>query len=318
MDKHYKTVSVLIAVFEPNLVWFGQLLRSIQRQSFQDYEVLIMDDGSVQVEYADIVKTVDQVFGKQKRVSVMRSDRNEGSDKTFEKLVLLAHGEFVAFCDQDDIWETQKLWRLVAKIRRSGAVLAYSDMSVMNQNGRLVYPSLRSLRVCLNYVSGSHLTAMYVMENCTASCSMLVRREYVQRAMPFYEGVYCDQWICALAAAFGTVAFVDLPLVRYRRHSDNQTGTLRQIQSRQDYYDKRVLPAYGLVLEMKKRGIHYKYETDIQAFVRARKNMDIPRIWKYRKYNKKYAYFDIFMFCMPKSLVRWLFKILQSKGRASG
>lgn len=76
----------------------------------------------------------------------------------------------------------------------------------------------------------------------------------MQRAMPFYEGVYCDQWICALAAAFGTVAFVDLPLVRYRRHSDNQTGTLRQIQSRQDYYDKRVLPAYGLVLEMKKEG----------------------------------------------------------------
>lgn len=318
MEKNRKAVSVLIAVYEPNLKWFGQLLRSIRSQSFQDFEVLIMDDGSVHVSYEDIKKNVSRVFGSSSYVTVFRSSRNEGSNKTFEKLARLAGGEYVAFCDQDDIWEKEKLQMLVAEIRHRKAVIAYSDMSVIDQNGHMLYSSLRSLRIHMEFVSGRNLSAKYVMDNCTASCSMLVRTEAVRKAMPFFDGTYCDQWICAVAAADGAITFVDLPLVRYRRHDRNQTGTLSSIHSRQDYYDRRVLPACGLVKEMKKRGIHYKYEADIQAFAKARKKKDISGIWKYRRFNRKYAYFDILILCLPDWAAGMLFRIFayRRKGRA--
>lgn len=311
IGKQHNVVSILVALFEPNLVWLEQLLWSIRRQTYQNYEMLFMDDGSRQVKYAEIENTIRKVFGKRAGVVLKRSVHNQGSNKTFEKLAVLAEGEYLAFCDQDDIWEVDKLQRLVNEIRQKDAVLAYSDMSVIDEYGRMVYPGLRHMRINLKYVSGRDLTAKYIMDNCTAACSMLVRKDAVLRAVPFYEGTYCDQWICASAAADGTIAFVDLPLVRYRRHGGNQTGTLRHIDSRQNYYNRRILSACSMVLELKKRGIHYKYEAEIEAFVSARKRKDILGIWKYRKCSRKYAYFDILILCLPDRLVKRMLKILQ-------
>lgn len=310
MQKRHPAVSILIAVYHPNFRWLKQLLESIKKQTFQDYEVLIMDDGSGPDSFGCLSMVLQQVFGSCRNIKLKQSIKNEGSNKTFEKLVRCAAGDYIAFCDQDDIWEAEKLQQLVDAVTRNHAVLVYSDMSVIDQDGVMLYPSLRGMRKRLKFVSGRNQTARYLIENCTAACSMLVRRKIVLQTLPFYMGVYCDQWICAMAAAAGSIVFVDAPLVKYRRHGKNQTGMLGRIGNWQEYYEQRILPAYGLVEELKKRGVHYKYESAAEAFVKARMEKDILGIWKYRRLCIKYAYFDICMICMPNALsqklLHWL------------
>lgn len=296
-------VSILIAVYQPDFVWLRELLVSILRQRFQDFEVLLMDDGSGQAVFWKTCELAKEVFGTKYKVKLLQSVDNEGSDRTFEKLAGVAAGKYLAFCDQDDIWEPDKLELLVKTLRKTSAKLVYSDMSVIDANGKKIYKSLRRMRRCLRFASGGGLTARYIMDNCTAACSMLVCREMVQRAMPFYKGAFCDQWIAACSAAYGKIVFVDKPLVRYRRHGKNQTGTLYGIRTRQDYIQKRILPACGFVQELKRRGIHYPREREIQTFVLARKQGNAAAIFRYRKCSRKYAYFDLLMLWLPDAVI---------------
>ncbi len=308
------TVSVLVALYNPNLKWLEELLHSIQRQTYVPYEVLLMDDGSRPELFPEILKVIEKVMDRQKQAFVYRNSQNEGSNRTFEKLVLLAKGAYIAFCDQDDIWEKDKLEKLVEAVRKENAVLSYSDLSVMDEDGNIWCQSLRRLRKGLRFVHGNDKTTAYLAENCSLGCSMLARTDLVKRSIPFSRYTYCDQWVAAYLSAYGRIAFVNKPLVRYRRHGANQTGTLMQIQNKRDYYKKRVLPMVRLTQELKNRGITYWQQQEAQAFGKARKNKDIRGIWKYRRINRKYAYFDILMILMPDAAVRVLFSIIKNSG----
>lgn len=292
-------ISVLAAVYNPNLEWLRQQLASIHRQTFPAFEVILMDDASDAAAFGRIQEITAESFGRQKRVFVHRSSRNEGSNRTFEKLVQAAAGNYLAFCDQDDIWEAGKLEKLAEAVKKEHAVMAYSDMSVINAKGRRICPSLRGLRKGISYVQGDFQTAGFLADNCAAGCSMLVRADLARRALPFDGHVYCDQWVAACVSAYGRTVFVDQPLVRYRRHGTNQTGSLQGIESRRDYYEKRVLPMCRLVEGLKNRGIHYPQEEQMAAFAAARRERNVWEIFRYRAWNKKYAYFDILMICLP-------------------
>lgn len=306
-------ISVLVAVYQPNAAWLEQQLVSVSRQTFPVYEVIIMDDSAD----ADVFRTLQKIAARSlfdmPRVSVCQSSRREGSNRTFEKLVRMANGNYLAFCDQDDIWEPQKLEMLVKAIQKEGAVMAYSDMSVIDEHGVPVFQSLRKMRRGLSYVNGSNTAAKYVAENCTAGCSMLVRADLAKQAVPFCSCTYCDQWIALYAAACGRVAFVRQPLVRYRRHGGNQTGRLRGVCSKQDYYKKRVVPMYGLICEIKRRGIHFEQEKQVAAFTKARLCRKMTGIFRYRKCSRKYAYFDLLLLFLPDALADRLFHMLQGK-----
>lgn len=311
-------ISVLIAVYHPKMAWLQQLFESIDQQTFAASEIIIMDDGSDSETLEKIQKMVSSSFRRQKRVSLHHSSRNEGSNQTFEKLVLMAKGDYIAFCDQDDVWEKEKLAALAEAVRKEHAVMAYSDMSVIDEHNRQVYASMRKMRKCLNYAHGNNTTVNYLADNCTPGCSMIVRTDLARNAVPFCRHTYCDQWVAAYVSAFGSVAFVDTPLVRYRRHGRNQTGVFSQIRNKQDYYDKRVLPMCRLVEEIRRRGIHFRQEDEAAAFAQARRYKDVRGIWKYRKCNKKYAYFDLLMICLPDKPAEAVLRMLRSSRHRCG
>lgn len=309
-------ISVLIAVYQPRIEWLRQLFSSVEQQTFTAYEIIIMDDGSDSETFEKIQKIVSSSFRGLERVSLYHSSRNEGSNQIFEKLVLMAKGDYVAFCDQDDVWEKEKLAALAEAVREEHAVMAYSDMSVIDENNRQIYASMRKMRKWLEYAHGNDMTVKYLADNCTAGCSMLVRTDLARNAVPFCRYTYCDQWVAAYVSAFGKVAFVDMPLVRYRRHGGNQTGVFSQIRNKQDYYDKRVLPMCRLLEEIRGRGIHFRQEAEAAAFAQARRHKDVCGIWKYRKCSKKYACFDLLMICLPDKLAEAILYMLRSsRGR---
>lgn len=306
-------ISVLVAVYQPNLKWLKEQLVSVCQQTYAAYEVILMDDSADPAVFQKLWEMAAGIMGGRERVFLYQNSRREGSNRTFETLVRLAEGDYIAFCDQDDIWEREKLERLAWAVQKEHAVMAYSDMSVIDENGAQVSDSLRKVRIGLTYVHGSNMAAKYVTDNCTAGCSMLVRADVAKKAIPFSQCTYCDQWIALYAAAVGRVAFVGRPLVRYRRHGGNQTGVLQGIHTKQDYYEKRVLPMYRLVCEIRKRGIHFQREEQVAAFAKARRDRKPAEILRYRRIHKKYAYFDLLMLCLPDVLADRFLDLLQGK-----
>lgn len=297
-------ISILMAVYEPRMDWLRQQLVSLNEQTYPNLRLYIRDDCSPTVPYEQIQSCVRDCITRFP-YTITRNEKNLGSNDTFELLTREADGELFAYCDQDDVWLPEKLTVLQAAMERERAVLAYSDVSAVDDEGKLLARSLRELRPRLTYLEGSDLAPKLFFRNCVAGCAMLVNSNIAERAIPFPRQTVCDHWIALLAATEGTVAFVPDQLVRYRQHKRNQTGVLAGVSDKQSYLRYKVAP-------LEERLTCYRQHTvpqeEIEAFARARIDGRIIGIWKYRALAPHEAEFEIAAHLLPDRLISWMLR----------
>ena len=304
METGKPLISSLMAVYEPRMDWLRQQLVSLNEQTYPNLRLYIRDDCSPTVPYEQIQSCVRDCIMRFPYV-ITRNERNLGSNATFELLTKEAEGDLFAYCDQDDVWLPEKLAVLQEAMERERAVLAYSDVSAVDDEGKLLARSLRELRPRLTYLEGSDLAPKLFFRNCVAGCAMLVNSNIAKRAIPFPRQTVCDHWIALLAATEGTVAFVPDQLVRYRQHKRNQTGVLAGVSDKQSYLRYKVAP-------LEERLTCYRQHTvpqeEIEAFARARIDGCIIMIWKYRALAPHEAEFEIAAHLLPDGLIRWMLR----------
>ena len=297
-------ISILMAVYEPRMDWLRQQLVSLNEQTYPNLRLYIRDDCSPTVPYEQIQSCVRDCITRFPYV-ITRNEKNSGSNATFELLTKEAEGDLFAYCDQDDVWLPEKLTVLQEAMERERAVLAYSDVSAVDDEGKLLAGSLRELRPRLTYLEGSDLAPKLFFRNCVAGCAMLVNSNIAKRAIPFPRQTVCDHWIALLAATEGTVAFVPDQLVRYRQHKHNQTGVLAGVSDKRSYLRYKVAP-------LKERLTCYRQYTvpqeEIEAFARARIDGRIIMIWKYRALAPHEAEFEIAAHLLPDGLISWMLR----------
>jgi len=133
--------------------------------------------------------------------------------------------DLFALCDQDDIWDPDRLSAGADRLdARPASCLVHSDARLIDAAGAPLAPSLfaaerRDLRCQLRRL---------LYRNAITGMTVLMRREVVEYALPFprQNGVffYHDLWLGLVAAALGPIAFVRRPLVSYRQHAGNAVG----------------------------------------------------------------------------------------------
>lgn len=297
-------ISILMAVYEPRMDWLREQLMSLNDQTYPNLRLYIRDDCSPTVPYEQIQSCVRDCITRFPYV-ITRNEKNLGSNATFELLTKEAEGDLFAYCDQDDVWLPEKLAVLQEAMERERAVLAYSDVSAVDDEGKLLARSLRELRPRLTYLEGSDLAPKLFFRNCVAGCAMLVNSNIAKRAIPFPRQTVCDHWIALLAATEGTVAFAPDQLVRYRQHKRNQTGVLAGVSDKQSYLRYKVAP-------LEERLTCYRQHTvpqeEIEAFARARIDGHIVKIWKYRALAPHEAEFEIAAHLLPDGLISWMLR----------
>jgi glycosyltransferase involved in cell wall biosynthesis len=202
-------VSVALATYNGTR-WLLPQLRSIAEQLLPDDEIVIVDDGSTD-------GTVSLIEAQREpRVRLLRNPSNAGVRASFERALAACRGEFVFLADQDDVWLPGKREALVSALR-AGAVLAISDATVIDGEGREIEPSFMARR---GGFRGS--LAATLVKNRYLGCAMAFRRELLDEVLPIPPSVPMhDMWIGALAALRGRVAYVEQPLMQYRRHGGN-------------------------------------------------------------------------------------------------
>lgn len=229
-----KLVSVIIATYNPNIIWFEKQLNSINNQTYSNIEIILLDDSSVNEKYLDIIETTGII--KRFPVRIYRNDENLGSNKTFEKLVNLASGDYLAFCDQDDIWSDDKIEVLVSEIENnSNTLLVYSDMKVIDDNDIVIYDSMSTYRKRHIFLEGDNLFKQLIYRNFVVGCTMLVKKDIVLKSLPFLDSMVHDHYIALFASCFGNIKFVNKALISYRQHANNQTGVLKGVYNKKDY-----------------------------------------------------------------------------------
>ncbi|MDR3593435.1 glycosyltransferase family 2 protein [Clostridium sp.] len=236
ISKDKPLVSILLAVYKPKESWFIEQLISLNEQTYENVELLVYDDCPDYPIDESIIKNYITKFS----YKIIRGIQNKGSNKAFEELTIVADGEFFAYCDQDDIWENDKISLMIEKFLEKDVTLVCSDLSIIDENGNKTANSITDIRKRIVYKSGYNLAKDLLMTNFVTGCAMMVRKDIAKKAIPFEETLIHDQWIAIIAAINGKIEFINKPLVKYRQHSFNQTGILKDIYDKKTYYDKRI------------------------------------------------------------------------------
>jgi glycosyltransferase involved in cell wall biosynthesis len=98
------TVSVVMPVFNGTM-YLKDAIESIQNQTFQDWELFILDDGSNDRS----CETAKSIALNDQRIQVVCHNPNRGLAYTMNQLVHLAHGKYIAVQEQDDFSMPQRL-----------------------------------------------------------------------------------------------------------------------------------------------------------------------------------------------------------------
>lgn len=118
-------VSIVIPAYRSDK-YIGKTLDAIGRQTYANWEVLVVEDGSTGATRA-IVEEFAKNFPRN-RIRYDRNDRNLGPTATRNRGVSNARGSYIAYVDADDFWAPEHLDVNVAALESSGKDIAYSAM----------------------------------------------------------------------------------------------------------------------------------------------------------------------------------------------
>lgn len=123
-------VSVVMPTFNC-AAFIGAALKSVFAQSYRDYEVVVVDDGSTD----DTAAALDPCKGK---IRYLRQE-NQGPAAARNLAVASSGGELIAFLDADDLWRPDKLARQVAFLDdHPTCALVHGEVDVIDESGRLL------------------------------------------------------------------------------------------------------------------------------------------------------------------------------------
>ncbi|HEY4214936.1 MAG TPA: glycosyltransferase [Steroidobacteraceae bacterium] len=220
-------VLVLLATYNGQ-PWIGPQLDSLLGQSGVDLRIVVRDDGS-----ADETRGEIELRMADGRIScVPASTRTGSAGQNFFELIALndaAEADFVAFCDQDDLWDHDKLLRACTALTDNRFAGYSSAVAAMWSDGRR-----RVLRQCPRKTGGD-----FLFEGAGQGCTFVLRTSFYQRVRafllehrPLCRTLHYHDWaIYALARTWDLDwCFDPHPTLRYRQHQGNDTGARKSLQ----------------------------------------------------------------------------------------
>jgi len=230
----YKKVAVLLPTFNGERFLAPQL-DSLFAQSHPNMVIVTRDDGS-----SDDTQRIVQRYGDQfpgQVVTVVDNKGNLGASGNVSLLMqhIIDHGAaldlqdaWLMLCDQDDIWEPDKITRELSAMEKlesrypNAPLLVHSDLRVVGEDGALIASSFLDYQ---GLDASSNQFKKLVFINTVTGCTTLFNQQLAEKALPIPEqAVMHDWWLALVAAEFGHIDCIPQPLVRYRQHGNNTLG----------------------------------------------------------------------------------------------
>lgn len=226
MIKEKPKVAILMATYNGEK-YIDQQIGSIIEQDYQEWDLFISDDGSKD-------KTVDIIrsFGEHDpRIKKILFNMDHGAFSNFYCLLRYAQKNLAdkydvfCLCDQDDIWEKDKIRVEVNAIANNHDenVLVYSDLAIMNADNSLTGKKMSDyfdieLKNCYDIFFNS----VFVWGNTIAISNALMKR--INFDYDISKQYSHDQFLAVNAVIYGKVVYINKPIVRYRRYTGNVSG----------------------------------------------------------------------------------------------
>ncbi len=212
--KEEHLVSVVMPVYNAEK-YLEACINSILEQTHTNIQLIAVDDGSTDGSRAILERYADRIQ--------VKYQNNSGPARARNCAIGLAHGKYIAFIDNDDIWEPDKLIKQVMLLERYPNVVAtYCDIKRISDSG-IVTSETDLARSC--FPSGQSFgTLLFSDSSISTPSQVMVRREALWAVGGFQEklrrkGGHYDDWLLWIKLALlGPFVFLPEALTLYRRH----------------------------------------------------------------------------------------------------
>ena len=214
-------ISIAMATYNGEK-YLREQLDSILVQTISDFELIIGDDHSTD----STVDILQEYSAKDPRIHYYVNPVNVGFKKNFEQIIGRCQGNYIALCDQDDIWYPNHLEYLLKNIGQHAMCCGNSEL--VDQNNQSLHRNM-SDSDGINFIpKDSHkwLFRVLLHSNPFQGASMLLRADFAKRCMPIPDCMsFHDVWItgCASMDKKGLCYFLSPAITRYRQHTNNVT-----------------------------------------------------------------------------------------------
>lgn len=291
-------IDILLATYNGER-YLPELLSSLEQQTYTDWKLIVIDDCSKD-KTTDILRSFQKASKHSVEISVNSNSVGCGKENFFA-LARKSTGDYIAFCDQDDVWLPNKLETCMQAMRNaekestSLPILVYSDLKVVDNDLNLISPSFFSYS---NYRKNPQLQHL-ICQNQITGCTILANKALNQlciQAKKYNQILMHDSWYGITAMTFGKVIYINKSLILYRQHGNNSVGAinansiqyklhrlLNPIKMRRSNYD-HILEVNYFLITFKQSIIGNQYQALLTDFA----NLKDKTKSAYRKICRKY------------------------------
>ena len=196
--------------------YFLKSINSVLKQTYTNLEILIIydDQNRSDLEY------IKNCIKNDLRVKIIFNDNNKGAAYSRNKAISIARGEYIAFLDCDDYWETNKIEMQLNFMLTNGYDFSHTTYQVINYNGKIVN-KIRA-RKKLEYNE--------LLKSCDIGLSSVILKRKLLSDMKFPELKTKEDFVLWLSLAKKSVDLVgfDKSLMFWRQTPNSLSGSILQ------------------------------------------------------------------------------------------
>ena len=234
-------ISVILCTYNGEK-YLCELLDSLEAQTRKYDELIIADDNS-----SDKTNSIINDYAiNRANVTILHNKKGKGAARNFLEASLLAKGDIVFFCDQDDIWIKDKLEKMCDIMQENAGInmLASSLIPIYESRKK---PIQSRLALEKQPADGRIEKVAIDAKNFNikrSGCTMCVRKDYLYKIWPAWvPGWYHDDFVWKCSVMNGSAAIYNYVTVKRRIHDSNTSisiqrsaqGRIKNIQDEIDF-----------------------------------------------------------------------------------
>ncbi|ALZ87344.1 glycosyl transferase [Aerococcus urinaeequi] len=226
-------ISIVTPVYNAER-FIAETIKSVQAQEYTNWELLLVNDQST-----DNSQFIIEEFAiEDNRIKVINLAENSGAAVARNTGIAASKGQYIAFVDSDDAWDSDKLIRQIAFMQKGGIAFSYTDFRLVDEQGN-VLKEKANVPVSLDYTG--------LLKNTAIACStvMIDREQIGDFRMPLVrKGQDTATWLQIMRETGIKAYGINLPLNSYRQVagsiSSDRIGALKRTWN--TYYNLEKLP----------------------------------------------------------------------------
>ncbi len=215
-DKEQPLVSIIMPAYNCEK-YIADSIDSILEQTYVDWELIVVDDGSSDATENIILKYID----KYENIKYFKNKENVGVSATRNRAIRLSSGKYIAFLDSDDLWTKDKLEKQVSFMLEHGHKFTFTASSFIDENGDS-YTGIFNIPKSVKYKK-------LKKQNVISCSSVVIEKGILERFDLNSAELHEDFLLWLTIMKKGIVAYgINEPMLIYRISKNSKSGNKKK------------------------------------------------------------------------------------------